>query len=87
MVSGVFACLTSDLGPWATMERYLGQIWDKGVDQTDRLFSMGYEGLGTVRWIVVLGPWSFVFKGLGTVLVSFPIENFWDAGPLGVARR
>jgi hypothetical protein len=46
-----------------------------------RLFSMGYEGLGTVYWRVQRGPRSFVFKGLGTVLVSFPIENFWDAGP------
>ena len=30
---------------------------------------------------VDLGPWSFVFNGLDRDLVSFPIENFWDAGP------
>jgi hypothetical protein len=52
-----------------------------------RLFSMGYEGLVTVYWWVEFAPWSFVFKGLDRVLVSFPIENFRDAVTLGVARR
>lgn len=33
----------------------------------------------TADWGVDLGPWSFVFNGLDRVLVSFPIENFYDA--------
>jgi hypothetical protein len=40
-----------------------------------------------VHWWVDLGPWSFVFNGLDRVLVSFPIENFWDAKSTQIVLR